>query len=40
MLELVNKGDKALVVATHDLALAELLDVHYELSGGKLERIR
>jgi len=40
MLELVNKGDRALVVATHDLALAELLDVHYELSGGKLERIR
>ena len=40
MLELVNRGDKALVVATHDLALAELLDVHYELSGGKLERIR
>ena len=40
MLELVNKGDKALVVATHDLALAELLDVQYELSGGKLERIR
>ena len=40
MLELVNKGDKALVVATHDLALAKLLDVHYELSGGKLERIR
>jgi lipoprotein-releasing system ATP-binding protein len=40
MLELVNKGDKALVVATHDLALAELLDVHYELSGGKLERLR
>jgi lipoprotein-releasing system ATP-binding protein len=39
MLELVNKGDKALVVATHDLALAELLDVQYELSGGKLERI-
>ena len=40
MLELVNKGDNALVVATHDLALAKLLDVHYELSGGKLERIR
>ena len=40
MLELVNKADKALVVATHDLALAELLDLHYELSGGKLERIR
>ena len=40
MLELVNKGHKALVVATHDLALAELLDVHYELSGGKLERLR
>ena len=40
MLELVNKGDNALVVATHDLALARLLDVHYELSGGKLERIR
>ena len=40
MLELVNKSGKALVVATHDLALAELLDIHYELSGGKLERIR
>ena len=40
MLELVNKGDNALVIATHDLALAKLLDVHYELSGGKLERIR
>ena len=40
MLELVNKGEKALVVATHDLALAEFLDAHYELSGGKLERVR
>ena len=40
MLELVNKGGKALVVATHDLALARLLDIHYELSGGQLERIR
>lgn len=40
MLELVNKGGKALVVATHDLALAGLLDIHYELSGGQLERIR
>ena len=40
MLELVNKGGKALVVATHDLALARRLDIHYELSGGQLERIR